>query len=78
MHFVYVLVSKDGQHHYMGITTDIERRLDEHNNGKSIHTNKFRPWRIETFFAFADKKKAEAFKIYLKSHSGRAFSAKHF
>ncbi len=62
----------------MGVTTDIERRLAEHNNGQSVHTNKFRPWRIETFFAFANQRKAEAFEVYLKSHSGRAFSAKHF
>ncbi len=78
MHFVYILVSEDGQHHYMGITTDIDRRLQEHNNGQSIHTNKFRPWRLETFTAFANQQKAEAFEVYLKSHSGRAFSVKHF
>jgi len=78
MHFVYILVSKDGQHHYIGITTDIERRLEEHNNGQSVHTNKFRSWRVETFIAFANQSKAEAFEVYLKSHSGRSFSTKHF
>lgn len=62
----------------MGIATDIERRLEEHNNGQSVHTNKFRPWRVETFIAFTNKAKAEAFEVYLKSHSGRSFSAKHF
>ncbi|MBN8512595.1 MAG: GIY-YIG nuclease family protein [Rickettsiales bacterium] len=28
---------------YIGITTYIERRLGEHNAGKSVHTNKFKP-----------------------------------
>lgn len=38
MHYVYVIKSqKDGQL-YIGETSDLRRRLAEHNNGKSIAT----------------------------------------
>ena len=79
MFYVYTLrsiLSPDS--YYVGMTVDLEKRLLEHNSGKSIHTNKFRPWEIVTYTAFKEKSKAEKFEIYLKSSSGRAFSKKRF
>lgn len=55
---------------------DVKRRLEEHNAGKSIHTNKFRPWKLVSYTAFVDKFKAEKFEAYLKTSSGRAFAKK--
>jgi len=63
---------------YTGCTTDLETRLRVHNAGTCPHTSKFIPWRIETAIAFASRQKAMAFERYLKTHSGRAFAAKHF
>jgi predicted GIY-YIG superfamily endonuclease len=78
-YFVYILESESlpGKH-YTGFTEDLDGRLDDHNTGKNAHTRKFRPWRIDAYFAFSDKGKALAFESYLKSHSGRAFAKKHF
>ena len=78
-HYVYILVNeKDPSRHYTGITNDLDARLQAHNTGQVPHTSKYRPWRIETAVAFRSLEKARAFETYLKSHSGRAFSAKHF
>lgn len=77
MHFVYSLESEDGNHWYVGVTNNVDRRLEEHNTGKSVHTNKHKPWRLQSYTAFIDRKRAEEFELYLKSHSGRAFSKKH-
>lgn len=75
MKFVYIIRSQvEPDRHYTGSTTDLDRRLKEHNNGQSIHTNKYKPWFMETYVAFTDHKKADAFEEYLKSGSGRAFS----
>ena len=63
--------------HYIGSAFDVERRLSEHNSGKSIHTNKFRPWQILVTISFRDDLQAEAFERYLKSGSGRAFIKRH-
>jgi predicted GIY-YIG superfamily endonuclease len=77
MHFVYILESDDQQHWYVGLTDDIDRRMTEHNSGKSSHTSKFGSWELKTYTAFRDRNRAEAFERYLKSHSGRAFTKKH-
>jgi predicted GIY-YIG superfamily endonuclease len=78
-HFVYILVSElDESRHYTGLTHNLESRLLAHNSGQVSHTSKYRPWRIENSFAFLSREKAAAFEQYLKSHSGRAFAAKHF
>ncbi len=77
MFYVYILLSLDHPDtHYIGITTDLKRRLKTHNLGGSKHTSKYMPWRIETYIAFSDEDKARAFEKYLKSGSGRAFANK--
>ena len=77
MYYVYSIQSENNpDKYYVGLTTDIERRLTEHNAGKSIHTNKFRPWKIVVYTAFIDKSRAEKFEAYLKTSSGRAFAKK--
>ena len=77
MWYVYLLESEavKGQR-YIGLTNDLERRLAEHNTGKSPHTSKFKPWYMVTYVAFTDKGKAESFERYLKSGSGHAFANK--
>lgn len=77
MYFVYSLQSENNpDRYYVGLTSDIERRLGEHNAGKSIHTNKFKPWKLVTYTAFLDKSRAEKFESYLKTSSGSAFAKK--
>jgi len=78
MYFVYILQSI---HHpkqlYTGFSHDIDSRLDEHNAGKSVHTNKFKPWKMLFYCAFNDKKIVLDFEKYLKTGSGVAFRNKH-
>jgi predicted GIY-YIG superfamily endonuclease len=79
MYIVYSIQSENTpERYYVGLTTDLSRRLEEHNAGKSIYTNKFKPWKLTISVAFQDKAKAEKFEKYLKTSSGRAFSKKHF
>lgn len=80
MYYVYLLKSVDDtSRHYIGFTEKgVPARLEEHNAGKSIHTNKHKPWECIAYFAFENKTKAEAFETYLKHGSGHAFAKKHF
>ena len=76
--YVYILQSIDAPpRFYIGITGNLEARLQEHNSGDVTHTAKFGPWSLKTYVAFSDRKKAFAFEKYLKSGSGRAFAKKH-
>ena len=77
MHYVYLLESNEVPgHRYVGLSTDLKRRLKDHNSGNSRHTAKYRPWRLVTYIAFSNESKAEAFERYLKSGSGHAFAKK--
>jgi putative endonuclease len=75
--YVYIIRSIEfPDQAYIGATSDLKRRIPEHNSGKSTHTAKFNPWKLTWYCAFPDKYKALAFEKYLKSHSGRAFAHK--
>ena len=76
---VYLLesLSQPGRR-YVGCTTDLERRLADHNAGKSPHTSKYRPWSVRVAVSFSDHGRAEAFERYLKHGSGHAFANRHF
>ena len=63
---------------YVGSTTDLKRRLEEHNSGRSPHTAAYAPWKVLVALYFADHVKAEAFERYLKHGSGHAFARRHF
>ena len=59
--FVYLLRNLKGRF-YLGWTTDLKRRLDEHNSGKSFHTKSRGPWELigyEEFFSIEEAKKRE-------------------
>ncbi len=72
---VYILECRDSSH-YVGCTSNIERRLENHND-KQVHYTKTRlPVNVITTISFTDKLKAYQFEKYLKSGSGRAFFRK--
>jgi putative endonuclease len=77
MKYVYLLRNIDFPNEtYVGLTDDLRARLTAHNAGRSPHTTKYKPWRLVTYVAFSDGRKAVEFERYLKSASGRAFAKK--
>lgn len=77
MYFVYILKSaKFPEQKYVGCTTDLKKRLSNHNAGASPHTNKYKPWKVAVSISFEEKELAVKFEKYLKSCSGRAFASK--
>lgn len=75
MHYVYLLQSESfTDQRYVGMASELPRRMAGHNAGKSPHTSKYLPWKLVTYIAFSDEKKARVFERYLKSGSGHAFA----
>ena len=71
MYYVYLLQSRSRPtQRYIGSTCDLRQRLKQHNEGRSPHAAKFRPWTLRAYVAFADEKTAVTFERYLKSGSG--------
>ena len=76
--FVYVLKNPGTPpRYYTGITSDVARRVVEHNAGSCVHTAKYRPWCVDVVIEFQDEGRAAAFERYLKSGSGVAFAQRH-
>ena len=77
MFYVYIIRSSAHPRQiYVGFTEDLKSRLQKHNRGDCTHTSKYLPWELQFYCAFNEKKKALDFELYLKTHSGKAFSSK--
>ncbi|TAL24630.1 MAG: GIY-YIG nuclease family protein [Nitrospirae bacterium] len=78
MKYVYLIRSiSNPERRYIGITSNVENRINEHNSGKSFHTSKFKPWKLIAYVAFENHKTAIEFERYLKTGSGIAFANRH-
>ncbi len=66
---------KDGSF-YVGFTTDLPRRLKEHNSGYSTYSSKHAPWKLIYFEEFKTLEEAVAREKYLKTGAGRKFRKK--
>lgn len=58
MYFVYLLQSEMDDSFYVGYSTDVTRRLQEHNEGESRYTSKKRPWKLVYVESFNTKREA--------------------
>lgn len=73
MYYVYVLESLKNKELYIGQTSNLKRRLNDHNKGKSKHTSKNKPYKIIFYLAFGNESDFKRFERYLKSGYGRKF-----
>ena len=64
--FVYLLKSGRDGTCYVGWTTDLSRRLVEHNSGLSFFSRCKRPWRLVGFERFRSPEEAKARERALK------------
>ena len=52
MFYVYVIRSlSHPKRYYIGYTENIDQRVKEHNEGKSLHTTKYGPWELAVYLA---------------------------
>lgn len=69
-YFVYILQSLKDKRFYIGCTTDLEKRLIYHNNGKNKSTKYRIPFKLVYFEEFTDKHLAFKREYFLKSPKG--------
>ncbi|MFM8913986.1 MAG: GIY-YIG nuclease family protein [Flammeovirgaceae bacterium] len=67
--YVYILQSHQNLSFYKGSTEDLERRLAEHNDGKTTSTRRYLPWVLVWFAQKASKQEAIALERKLKNLS---------
>ncbi len=64
---VYILYSESLDSYYIGSTKDIDRRLREHNRGKSTYTKRGMPWNLVYNENYETKSEAYKRELELKS-----------
>ena len=69
-YYVYILQSLKDKSLYIGYTTDLRKRLKEHNAGKSLATKPHMPYQLIFYEAFFNRKDAKNREIYLKTGWG--------
>lgn len=73
MHYVYILYSSKFDSFYIGYTTDLDRRLHEHNVGE---TKAKRPWQRVYVEEFSTQLMALRGERFLKAQRNNAFYKK--
>jgi len=73
MYFVYVLKSRVDGRLYKGMTDNIEKRIYEHNIGKTKFTRPYIPWDLVFSKEFETREEAREYEKWLKSGAGREF-----
>lgn len=73
MYYVYVLESGKDDGFYTGFTTDLDRRMDEHNRGLQVSTQSRIPFRLIYYEWCLSKDDALDRERYLKSGMGKKY-----
>ena len=71
MHYVYVLQSASDSGLYIGYSSNLRRRLAEHQTGRAIATSYRGPWQLIYYEAYTDEHDALGREKFLKSGAGR-------
>lgn len=78
MYFTYVLYSQKFDKIYVGISSDVEKRLIAHNDVRNVGwTKRFQPWSIIHVEEFDTKPLALTRERQLKTSRGRDFIRKN-
>ncbi|HEX2617861.1 MAG TPA: GIY-YIG nuclease family protein, partial [Flavobacteriales bacterium] len=62
--------------HYYGHTDDLDRRVVEHNSGRSGYTRDRGPWQLLAWKAFQTRAEAMRFEALLKRARNKAYALK--
>ena len=71
--YCYILYSQKLNKYYVGSTTDIERRLEEHNRGKENFTRTGTPWILVYKETFENLQEARSREHYIKKQKSRKY-----
>lgn len=69
-HYVYIIESLKNNNLYIGYTTNLRKRLQEHNRGLNFSTKPYQPWHLIHIEAYRNEKDAKRREEYLKTNQG--------
>ena len=78
MYYTYALLSNDKKRIYVGLTKNLQRRINEHNKGRTKSTRYYRSWTLLYFERTNTLKDARLKEKKLKSGYGKEFLKSFF
>jgi putative endonuclease len=79
VYYIYILLSKRSGKYYIGLTSDVNRRLEEHNNPSVFnkYTAKHIPWEIKLSFECSEfRGEGLLVERFIKNQKSRIFLEK--
>lgn len=73
MFYTYVIESQKSGYWYTGSASDLRKRFNQHNKGKSSWTKSRTPWKLIYYEACLNEMDANAREKYLKSGMGKRY-----
>ncbi|MBL7842235.1 MAG: GIY-YIG nuclease family protein [Cyclobacteriaceae bacterium] len=73
MFFVYALKSVSRNYIYVGLTSDLQSRIDRHNKGYERTTRPYTPFQLILSEEFPDRASARGREKFLKSGQGKDY-----
>jgi putative endonuclease len=73
MYYTYILFSEKLGKYYTGQTEDMDRRLDEHNRGKTTFMKFGIPWKLVFLSSFSIRGQAMALEKKIKQRGAKRF-----
>ena len=74
MFYVYLLECQQDKSWYIGYTSDLKRRINDHQNGYGCRTTAIKKnWKLIYYEAYTEKQDAIGREKFLKSGSGRKY-----
>jgi putative endonuclease len=71
MYYIYAIKSKKDDRIYVGFTENLERRISEHNSGKTRSTKGYIPWVLVYKEICKTREDARKREVFLKSGIGK-------
>ena len=72
-YYMYILFSQKMNRYYIGYTSDLEKRLIEHNTGISTFTAKAQDWKLLYNEAFDSRQEAHQRELEIKKKKSRKY-----
>jgi len=70
MFYLYILKSRSSGRYYIGCTSDLNKRLSQHNHGGTKSTKPYRPWFLIYSESFENRSEAMKREWFLKHPAG--------
>ena len=76
MYFIYAIRSEVRNYIYVGMTSNLDKRINAHNNGYERTTKPYRPFRLIYKEKFENRREAREREKYFKTGKGKEFLRK--